>query len=61
MILYVYDLSWRVVARVHGAANAECERKADEANYGNDEYGWTYSPAFGFVDGLTDTGDAEDI
>lgn len=54
MTLYVYDLDTkRVLARIEGADNAECERKAAE-DWSRDETGWTYSPAFGASDGLVE-------
>jgi hypothetical protein len=54
MKLYVYDNeTMEVMAIINGASNEECETKANEAGYsGGDEIGWTYSPAFGCVDGL---------
>ena len=49
--LYIYDLETKEhVATIIGAANTDCENFA-MAEYG-DEYGWTYSPAFGCNDGL---------
>ena len=59
MKLYIYDAeSMEVVAIAEGNSNEECEDKA--ANYlGVDEYGATYSPAFGSVDGLIDNAAAE--
>ena len=54
MKLYVYEtVNNTVVATFEGATNEECESQARAANYDNsDDYGWTYSPAFGAVDGL---------
>jgi hypothetical protein len=49
--LYVYDVETnKLVAEINGDTNAECEDLASEL-YG-DEYGWTYTPAFGFSGGL---------
>ena len=59
--IYVYSLEDNShVATITGADNAACEAKADEI-YGSNDYGWTYSPAFGAVDGLTENADAEEI
>ena len=58
MKLYVYDPdTMLVVAIAEGESNEECERKAS-AEYSPDDYRFTYSPAFGFVDGLIDDDDA---
>ena len=62
MKMYVYETeSKEVVAVVTGDSNDECERKATEANYDDDQFGWTYSPAFGFNDGLIDNRDAIEL
>lgn len=63
MKLYAYNTdTMEVLAVINGESNAECERKAEAAGFGaGDETGWTYSPAFGAVDGLVDTDDAEEI
>ena len=55
MKLYIYNTTTNeVIAVIEGVNNQECERIANEAGYfGDDEIGATYSPAFGFTDGLT--------
>lgn len=60
--LYIYSTETNtVVARIHGESNEACEAKADELNYmGSDDFGATYSPAFGAVDGLIDSDTAAD-
>lgn len=61
MKLYVYSLEDNShVATIAGADNAACEAKADEV-YGSNDYGWTYSPAFGAEGGLEENGAAEEI
>ena len=63
MKLYAYNVeSMEVVAIINGENNEECEAKAENAGYSpSDDIAWTYSPAFGMVDGLTDNDDAEEI
>lgn len=62
MKLYIYDTeTMEVVAVANGNSNNECQMKAGEAGYSPDEYGYTYSPAFGTIGGLIDTEDAEEI
>jgi hypothetical protein len=57
MKMYIYDLdSMKVIAIAEGETYEECEEKSQQ--YTND-YGCTYSPAFGTTDGLIDNGDAE--
>ena len=57
MKLYIYDLdTMEVIAIADGEANQECENKAQP--YTN-EYGTTYTPAFGMVGGLIDNNNAE--
>jgi hypothetical protein len=59
--LYVYDLENNDhVATITGADNAACETMANDT-YGSNDYGWTYSPAFGMSGGLTENDDAEVI
>lgn len=61
MKLYVYSLEDNThVATITGADSAACEAKANEL-YGSNDYGWTYSPAFGATDGLEENDDAEEI
>lgn len=57
--LYIYNQENEVVAVVEGYSNKECEEKAADAGYTTDDYGWTYSPAFGTVDGLKDFNEKE--
>lgn len=60
--LYIYSAETNeVVARIHGESNAACEAKMAELNYdGSDDFGATYSPAFGADDGLIDSDTAAD-
>lgn len=59
--LYVYSLDDNGhVATITGDGNLECEAKASEV-YGGNDYGWTYSPAFGASGGLTEAEYAEEI
>lgn len=58
--LYVYNTdSMRLIARINGDSNQTCEQSA--ANLYGDDYGWTYTPAFGATDGLIDTDTAVEI
>lgn len=60
MKFYVYNAEDRQhVATITGSSNAACEA-AFEEHFGND-YGATYTPAFGFNDGLVENPDAEEI
>jgi len=63
MKLYAYDPNtMEVLAIANGETNEECESKMNEAGFPDgDEIGWTYSPAFGAVDGLVETDDAKEI
>lgn len=57
---YVYRLDTRtIVAMVTGPDNAACERAA--GRWDDNDYGGTYSPACGTVDGLIEADDAEQI
>lgn len=60
--LYVYKTENNaVVARIHGDTNGAIEAKLSELGYANnDDFGATYSPAFGAVDGLIDSDAATD-
>ena len=61
MKLYVYDAdSIVVVAVIEGESNAACEAVAED-RFGDEQYLSTYSPAFGAVDGLEWSDDAEVI
>jgi len=52
MNLYIYSLEdLKHVATISGKDQGSIEAKADDA-YDANEYGWTYSPAFGTNDGL---------
>ena len=57
MRLYIYDAYTKVIIAISdGKTNKECEDRAQ--NYiGTGDYGGTYSPAFGSVDGLIDNPD----
>jgi len=60
-ILYVYSIETNEhIATITGSSNASCESVANE-QYGSNDYGWTYSPAFGTGDGLRYIGDAVEI
>ena len=62
MKMYVYETeSNRVVAVVTGETKEECERKAIDANYDDDQFCWTYFPDFEFNDGLIDNPDAVEL
>lgn len=53
LTLYVYETETRVVVdRITGDTNKACEQIAADRYGDTDVYGWTYSPAFGCVDGL---------
>ncbi len=44
MELYIYDTETKEIAgTVTGETNEECEKKATEANWDLDLYGWTYN------------------
>ena len=59
MKAYIYNVETKeVVAVISGDDQNKVEAAA--FIYG-DEYGMTYSPAFGSVDGLIDTGEHEEI
>ncbi|ELO1828654.1 hypothetical protein QXB71_003933 [Vibrio cholerae] len=63
MKAYVYNTeSKKVVAIISGETCEQCEAKAAEMGFmGMDEYGLTYTPAFGTVDGLIPCDDAEEL
>jgi hypothetical protein len=62
MIIYVFcPDTQEVVAEIHGDTNVECERKAAEHGYRDEQYDWTYTPAFGFSGGLVENDGAEII
>ena len=51
--LYIYSTETnKLVARIEGVDNAACETVASEQYGDTDSFGWTYSPAFGFVGGI---------
>jgi hypothetical protein len=59
--LYVYSLEDNShVATITGDDNKACEAKANDV-YGSNDFGWTYTPAFGASDGLEENDDAEVI
>ena len=61
MKLYIYSLENNIhCATVNGESNDACERKAEET-YGSNDYGWTYSPAFGAADGIKENAEAGEI
>ena len=60
MKLYIYNIEDNThVATITGNDNVACEAEAYDA-YGSGDYGWTYSPAFGFSGALEENGDAEE-
>ncbi len=60
MKIYIYDDDNLHVATITGDNNESCEKKA-EKKYPSNDYGWTYTPAFGASDGLTENENAEII
>jgi hypothetical protein len=57
--LYIYLTETNeVVAKINADCNQDCEAVAAHQYGDTDRYGWTYSPAFGANDGLTDNADA---
>lgn len=60
--LYIYSTETNtVVARIHGDTNGAIEAKLAELGYANnDDFGATYTPAFGAVDGLVESDGAVD-
>lgn len=62
MKLYIYENeSMELSAIINAEDNAQCEAVANEQYGDTDLYGWTYSPAFGFDDGVIENADAEEI
>ena len=62
MKLFIYDTdSMEVVATSEGETNEECEYKAASYLGCPAEYGATYSPAFGCVDGLIDQPEIDEL
>ena len=62
MKLFIYNVeNMEVIVITEGNDNQECEEKAESAGYVGDDYAWTYTPAFGFEDGLIENQDAETI
>lgn len=62
MKAYIYNIETKeVVAEIKGDDNKLIIDKFDEIGYNTDEYGLTYSPAFGTIDGLITDGDFEVI
>ena len=59
---YVYNVDTREIAYViHGDTDAAIEAKFSYLNIDADSYGITYSPAFGFADGLIQTEQTEEV
>ena len=59
MTLYIYNSKTGVICdKVTGGTQEQQMDYASE-HYDADEFGWTYSPAFGMADGLIDDGEAE--
>jgi hypothetical protein len=62
MKLYIYNHeNMEVVAIAKGIDNQTCESKAESAGYVGDDYAWTYTPAFGYANGLVENLAAEVI
>ena len=62
MKAYAYNTeTMMIIAEIKGDDEKSIEAKFDEIGYDTDEYGLTYSPAFGTVDGLITDGDFEVI
>lgn len=62
MYLYIYESDTMLhIATIIGVDNDACERKAGELYGDSDQYGWTYSAAFGSNGGLRSNEDAIDI
>jgi len=62
MKAYIYNTDTKtVIAEILGDDNKSIEAKFNEIGYNADEYGLTYSPAFGAIDGLVTDGDFEVI
>jgi hypothetical protein len=62
MKAYIYNVETKeVIAEIKGDDNKSIEAKFDEIGYDTDEYGLTYSPAFGTADGLITDGDFDVI
>ena len=60
MKAYIYNVDTNeVIVEIIGDDNQSIEAKFDELNYDLDQYGLTYSPAFGANDGLVTDGDFE--
>jgi hypothetical protein len=59
--LYVYDIDAnKVQAIITGDDSSDCEDFA-KSNYDNEAFAWTYTPSFGFANGLTENPLAETI
>lgn len=59
---YVYNVDTREIAyEIHGETDAAIEAKFRELNIDVDSYGITYSPAFGFADGLIRAAHTEEV
>lgn len=61
MKLYVYEIESRIhIATIHGTTNSECESVFSD-RFSEEEYGATYSPAFGANDGLVENSEVYEI
>ena len=59
---YVYNVDTREIAyEIHGDTDVAIEAKFGDLNMDLDSYGITYSPAFGFADGLIRTEQTEEL
>ena len=62
MELYIYSNETNEhFATVTGNDNRKMEQAAEDAGYTSNDYNCTYSPAFGFSNGLVENPDAEVI
>ena len=59
MTLYIYNSKTGVIAEKVTGGTQEQQMDYASEHYDADEFGWTYSPAFGMADGLIDDGEAE--
>lgn len=59
MTLYIYDSETAIVVEKVTGGTQEQQMDYASEHYDTDEFGWTYSPAFGMADGLIDEGNAK--
>ena len=63
MTLYIYRVdNMELIAMIHGETNKACEDKAEALGLMNrDDWGDTYSPAFGTVHGVVTLADTPEF